>query len=64
MLFLQRGLWSHIHLPKYLFLNLPRGVIRSTGRFRLCVNTLRFETATWNQSNSLTFDLCDDGDDI
>ena len=40
-------------LPKiYMFLNLPRDVIRSTARFRLCVHTLRFETATWNQSIS------------
>ena len=43
--------------------NLPRDVIRSTARFRLRVHTLRFETATWNQSNSPTCDLCD-ADDI
>jgi hypothetical protein len=42
-----------------MFLNLPRDVISSTARFRLCVHTLRFETATWNQSNSPTCDLCD-----
>ena len=63
MLFLQEGLWSLIRLPKYMFLNLPRGVIRSTPRFRLCIHTLRFETATWSQSNSPTCDLCD-ADDI
>jgi len=34
-----------------------------TARFKLRVCTLRFETATWNQSNSPTFDLCD-ADDI
>ena len=45
-------------LPKYMFLYLPRDVIRSTARFRLCVHTLRFETATWNQSNFPTPDLC------
>jgi len=33
-------------LPKYMLLNLPRDVIRSAARFRLCVHTLRFETAT------------------
>ena len=42
-----------------MFLNLPRGVIRSTARFRLSVHTLRFETATWNQSNSPTCDMCE-----
>jgi len=49
-----------------MFLKLPRDVIRSTARFRLRVHTLRFEgdeTATWNQSNSPTCDLCD-ADDI
>jgi len=46
-----------------------RGIIQlvlnfvfSTARFRLCVHTLRFETATWNQSNSPTCDLCDTDD--
>jgi hypothetical protein len=42
-----------------MFINLPRDVIRSTARFRLRVHTLRFETATLNQSNSPTCDLCD-----
>jgi len=46
-----------------MFLNLPRGVIRSTARIRLRVHTLRFETATWNQSNSPNCDLCD-ADDV
>ena len=45
-------------LPKYMFLHLPRDVIRSTARFRLHVHNLRFETATWNQSNFPTPDLC------
>jgi len=36
--------------------------IRSTASFRLRVHTLRFETATWNKSNSPTFDLCDTDD--
>ena len=50
-------------LPKYMFLHLPRDVIRSTARFRLHVHNLRFETATWSQSNSHTCDLCD-ADDV
>jgi hypothetical protein len=50
-------------LPKYMFLYLPRDVIRSTARFRLHVHTQRFETATWNQRYSPTCDLCD-ADDI
>ena len=33
-------------LPKYMFLNLPRDVNRSTACFRLRIHTLRFETAT------------------
>jgi hypothetical protein len=45
-----------------MFLNLPRDVICSSACFRLRVHTLRFETATWNQSNSPTCDLCDTDD--
>jgi hypothetical protein len=47
-----------------MFLSLPRDVIRCTARFRLRahLNTLRFETATWNQNNSRTCDLCDTDD--
>jgi len=41
-----------------MFLYLPRDVIRSTVGFRFRVHTLRFETATWFQSNSPTCDLC------
>jgi len=49
-----------LHPSQILFLNnLLRDVICSTARFRLCVHTLRFETATWNQSKSPTCDLCD-----
>jgi len=33
-------------------------VIRSTACFRLRVHTLHFETATLNQSNSPSCDLC------
>jgi hypothetical protein len=59
----KRALVTHLPsyiLPKYMFLNLPRNVIRSAARFRLRVHTLRFETATWNESsNSPTCDLCD-----
>jgi hypothetical protein len=46
-----------------MFFNLPRDVICSTARFRLRVHTLRFETATWSQSNTPTCDLCD-ADDV
>ena len=67
VLFLPEGLWCVTHLPyilpKYMFLNLPCDVIRNTAHFRLSVQTLRFETATWSQSNSPTCDLCD-ADDV
>ena len=50
VLFLPKGLWSLIRLTsretKYMFLNLPRDVIRNSARFRHRVHTLRFETAT------------------
>ena len=61
----KRALVSHSPyiLPKYMFLNLPRDVLRSTARFRIRIHTLRFETATWNQNYSPTCDLCD-ADDI
>ena len=46
-------------------INVSPVVICSTARFRLRVRTLRFETATWNQSNSPTCYLCDnDGVDM
>jgi len=32
---------SPYSLPKYMFLDLPRDVIRSFARFRLCVHTSR-----------------------
>ncbi len=35
-------------LPRYMLLDLPRYVIRSMARFRLCAHTLRIETVTWN----------------
>jgi hypothetical protein len=58
VLFLQQGLWSLIRLTnKYMFLNLPRDVSRSTACFRLRAHNLRFETATWNQINLPTCDL-------
>jgi len=61
----KRALVTHLPyiLPKYMFRDLPRDVIRSTACFRIRVHTLRFETATWSQSNSPTCDLCD-ADDI
>ena len=44
-------------IPKYMFLDLPRDVIRSVARFRLRVHTLRYETATWNPKSSLACDF-------
>jgi len=38
--------------------------VARTACFRLRGHTLRFETATWNQSNSPTCDLCDADDDV
>jgi len=55
---------SPYSLPKYMFLDLPRDVIRSVARFRLRVHTLRFETATWNPTSSPTCDLCEADDDV
>jgi hypothetical protein len=58
----------HVHvlysLPKYMFLDLPRDVIRSVARFRLRVHTLRFETATWSPRSPPTCDLCEADDDV
>jgi len=44
----QRALVTHppYRLPRYMLLDLPRDVIRSVARFRLCVHTLCVETAT------------------
>jgi len=44
----QRTIDTHppYRLPRYMLLDLPRDVIRSVVRFRLCVHTLRFEKAT------------------
>jgi hypothetical protein len=63
-LFLQKepGHSFALHFPKYMFLNLPCDVIRSSACFRLCVHTLRFQTATWNHSYSPTCDLHDTDD--
>jgi len=46
--------------PSQMFLNLTCDVIRSIARSRLCVHTLHFETATWNQRNFSPCDLCAD----
>jgi len=45
----RRVTYSPHILSKYMFINLPCDVIRSTARFRLRVHTLRFEKATWNK---------------
>jgi len=51
-------------LLKYMFLNLPHNAICSTAHFKLRARTsLRFDTATWNQSNPPTCNLWD-ADDI
>ena len=46
----QRALVTHppCRLPRYMLLDLPRDVIHSVTRFRLCVHPLCFETTTWN----------------
>ena len=55
---------SAYKFPKFIFLDLPRDVIRSVARFRLRVHTLRFETATWNPRSSPACDLCEANDDV
>jgi len=47
-----------------MFLDLPRDVIRSVAHFKLCVRTLRFETATWNSTSFSNCDLCEADDDV
>jgi len=56
----RRALVTHspYTLPKYMLLDLPRGVFRSVARFRLCAHTLRIETVTWTHNTSPTCDLC------
>jgi len=54
---------SSYSLPKYMFLDLPFDVIRNVARFRLCVHTLRYETATWNHRSPLNCDHCE-ADDV
>jgi len=50
-------------VPKCMLLDLqdqeevPRDVIRSVARFRLCAHTLRIETVTWTHNTSPTCDL-------
>jgi len=39
-----------------------RRTLSQIARFRLCVHTLRFETAAWNQRKSHTCDMCDTDD--
>ncbi len=56
----RRALVTHspYTLPRYMLLNLPRGVICSVARFRLRAHTLRVETVTWTHNTSPTCDLC------
>jgi len=46
------------YTPKYMLLDLPRDVIRSVARFRLCAFTLRIETLSWTHNTSPTCDFC------
>eukprot|EP00983_Pelagomonas_calceolata_P041681 1138172-Pelagomonas_calceolata.AAC.2 len=46
-------------LPKYLYLDLPKHVVRSVARFCLRVHTLKVERASWDDTNSPACDLCD-----
>jgi len=45
-----------------MLLDLPRDVICSVTRFRLCAHTLRIETVTWTHNTSPTCDLCNAND--
>jgi hypothetical protein len=62
---LKKGLWSLIRLTSFpnTCFSTCLVLIRNLARCRLCVHTLRFETAKWNQSNSPTCSLCD-ADDV
>jgi len=54
----RRALVTHSSytLPRYMLLDLPRDVIRSVARFRLCAHTLRIKTETWTHNTSPTCD--------
>jgi len=41
-----------------MLFDLPRDVICSVARFRLCAHTLRIETVTRTHTTSPTYDLC------
>ncbi len=41
-----------------MLLDLPRDVICSVARFRLCAYTLQIENVTWTHDTSPTCDLC------
>jgi len=46
-----------VPLPWYLFLDLPKQVVRNVSRFRLRAHTLRVESAVW-QDETLICDRC------
>jgi exonuclease III len=48
---------SYVPLPWYLFLDLPKQVVRNVSRFRLRAHTLRVESAVW-QDETLVCDRC------
>jgi len=45
-------------IPRHMFLDLPRAVIRSVARFRLCAHTLQVDTVTWTHNSYPSCDLC------
>jgi len=49
-------------VPKYMFLDIPKEVQRSTARFRMRVHTLKVEQASWSPTLSPVCDRCDTGD--
>jgi len=59
-----RATHSPYSLPKYMFLDLPRDVIRSVARFRLRVHTLNYEKASWHPDSPSACDVCASGDAV
>jgi hypothetical protein len=45
-------------LPRHLQLDLSQYVLQDVSRFRLRVHTLKAETISWNNENSLLCDRC------
>ena len=49
-------------VPEYMFLDIPKEVLRNTARFRMRVHTLKIEKASWSPSLYPICDCCDTGD--